>query len=103
MLTVPVISVFKVLADENRSKMVWLLGEKEQTVGELEQALGLSQSSTSQHLKILTQSGLVSFRKHGNFRIYALKKEELRAAMSFFDSLWDKGLDRLKQNLEKNE
>ena len=93
-------SIFKVLADGNRRKMVKLLGQKEMTVGELERALRLSQSATSQHLKLLKEAGLVIQRKHGNFRIYALKTTALRKAMSFFDNLWDSGLQQLKQNLE---
>lgn len=102
MSTLAVSSVFKVLADDNRNRMVLLLGEKEQTVGELEKSLGLSQSSTSQHLKILNDAGLVTIRKHGNFRIYSLKKEALKKAMSFFDRLWDEQLNQLKNHLEQS-
>ncbi len=94
-------SVFKVLADVNRSKMVMLLGEKEHTVGTLEKSLGLSQSSTSQHLKILHSAGLVSFRKFGNFRYYSLRSAELKKAMNYFDRLWDDGFELMKSNLEK--
>lgn len=96
--------VFGALGDTNRFKIVGLLGQKDYTVAELMDSLKISQSSTSQHLKILYNAGLVSFIKHGNFRIYSLQKEELKKAMHFFDHLWDTGLERMKFNLEnKNE
>ncbi len=97
-------TIFWALGDPNRFKAVKLLGEKPLTVDELRLKLSISQSSTSQHLKILSEAGLVSFSKHGNFRIYSLRKEELKKAMHFFDHLWDEGLEKLKTNLEsKNE
>lgn len=97
------VSIFKALADAKRMQIVTLLGESECTVGELESKLELSQSATSQHLKLLKDAGLVSYRKHGNFRIYKLQKSKLQEAMQFFDQFWDKGLGSLKSKLEGNE
>lgn len=99
----PVESVFGALGDQNRFKIVMQLGEKDYTVDELKNSLAISQSSTSQHLKILYDVGLVSYKKHGNFRIYSLRKEELRKAMHFFDEFWDTGLQKIKMNLEERK
>ena len=94
--------VFGALGDRSRFQMVSLLGEKDCTVQELRSSLGISQSSTSQHLKVLHQAGLVAFTKHGNFRIYSLRRNKLKKAMHFFDNLWDDGLVKLKSTLEGN-
>ena len=83
--------------------MVTMLGKKPLSVDEIKSELGISQSSTSQHLKVLYQVGLVTFSKKGNFRIYTLRKNELQKAMHFFDHLWDEGLDRLKSKLESKK
>ncbi len=91
---------FRALSDHNRFKMVLLLGEKPSTVEELRSKLAISQSSTSQHLKILHGVGLVTYAKHGNFRIYSLRLDELKKAMQFFNHLWDEGLTKLKLSLE---
>ena len=96
-------TIFKALGEGKRMQMVRLLGEREWTVGELEKSLKLSQSATSQHLRLLKDAGLVAFRKHGNFRIYRLQKGKLREAMSFFDQLWDEGLQIMKAKLEQND
>lgn len=93
-------AVFGALGDANRLKMVQLLGNKNHTVDELKTGLGISQSSTSQHLKVLLKVGLVDFTKQGNFRVYSLKRNELQKAMQFFNNLWDDGLARMKSNLE---
>ncbi len=93
-------NVFKALSDQSRFDMVVQLGEGPCTVDELRTRLDISQSSTSQHLKILHEAGLVSYSRHGNFRTYTLRKNELKKAMHFFDDLWDDGLERLKRNLE---
>lgn len=93
-------SVFKILADDKRRKMITLLGKQDHTVGELEKSLKLSQSATSQHLKLLHSAGLVSSKKHGNFRIYSLKTAQLKRAMDHFNSLWDTGLGKMKKELE---
>ena len=95
--------VFGALSDPHRFQMIMMLGEKPSAVGELTSRLEISQSSTSQHLKILMETGLVSCHKQGNFRIYALRREELKRAMHFFDHLWDEGLEKLKMNLEGND
>lgn len=93
-------AIYKALGDPSRVKITALLGEKDCTVDELKDGAGISQSSTSQHLKILYKADLVSYKKHGNFRIYSLQKEQLSKAMHFFDGLWEKDLQTLKTKLE---
>ncbi len=94
-------TTFQALSDASRIRIVQLLGAGSRSVDELRQELGISQSSTSQHLKTLLGCGLVSYRKHGNFRIYSLESERLQRAMAFFDNLWDHDLDRLRSHLEE--
>jgi len=83
--------------------MIHLLGAGSRTVNELMTSLEISQSSTSQHLKVLLDAELVNFTKHGNFRIYSLREDTLKKAYHFFDGLWDRDLQRLKSIAEKDE
>ena len=94
--------VYKVLGDPHRLRMVEMLGSGEKTVGELERGVGLSQSATSQHLRLMNAAGLVTYRKEGNFRLYALHTSKLKRAMWFFNYLWDADLAVLKNKLEHN-
>lgn len=64
---------FSVLADSRRLELVELLARgDERPVGALADALGMSQSNVSKHLKILAEAGLVSRRPHGAKTFYAL-------------------------------
>lgn len=59
------IKVMKALSDPRRLMILRLLQDRSLCVGELQAALGISQSSTSGHLKLLENAGLVGFKKEG--------------------------------------
>jgi DNA-binding HxlR family transcriptional regulator len=51
--------VLKAMADDTRLRILRLLFQGERSVGDIAQALGLSQTHTSHHLAILRAAGLV--------------------------------------------
>ena len=59
------IKVMKSLSDPTRVKMLKLLEKKKLCVCELQTALGVAQSTTSKHLKLLEDAGLVTSKKDG--------------------------------------
>lgn len=59
------IKVMKALSDTNRVKMVKMVQRRVMCVCELQEALGLAQSTVSKHVKILEDAGLVSTFKEG--------------------------------------
>jgi DNA-binding transcriptional ArsR family regulator len=65
--------LFGALANETRLRIIELLQEKELTVGEIAKALGILQSGASQHLAILTRSGVLAVERNGTSRIYRLR------------------------------
>ncbi len=69
---------FRALADENRLKIVGLLAQKPSSVTELAQKLGLSVSTTSNHLSMLAYTGLVKAQPDGHYFIYSLQTETLK-------------------------
>jgi predicted transcriptional regulator len=69
---------FKALADANRLKIVGFLAQRSYTVKELSETLGLSISTTSNHLSYLAQVGLVSARAMGHYSVYSLELEALQ-------------------------
>ena len=66
------IKVMKALSDANRVKMVKLLQRRTLCVCEIQEALGLAQSTASKHLKILEESGLITSVKEGLWVNYQL-------------------------------
>jgi ArsR family transcriptional regulator len=66
------IKVMKALSDTNRVKMIKLLQRKVLCVCEIQEALGLAQSTASKHLKLLEEAGLVNYFKEGLWVNYRL-------------------------------
>ncbi|MBU1405972.1 MAG: metalloregulator ArsR/SmtB family transcription factor [Proteobacteria bacterium] len=69
------VRLMKALSDQNRVKIISMLGVRELCVCELTALLGVAQPTVSKHLRILEDVGLVSFRKEGNWIIYRLNNE----------------------------
>ena len=82
------IKVMKALSDPNRVKMIKLLQRRVLCVCEIQEALGLAQSTASKHLKILEEAGLISFSKEGPWVNYRLSDgERNRYAAILLDNL----------------
>ncbi len=69
---------FKALGDETRFKIFLLLAEKQICVKGLANALGVSESAISQHLKVLKNAGLIKGEKVGYFMHYKVQKNVLK-------------------------
>ena len=57
----------------------------------------------SQHLRVLTDAGLVVVRPDGNRRLYRWRREGLRDAATFVEEMWSDRLARLKVAAEREE
>lgn len=76
-LNTELLSFFKTLADENRLKIVGLLAQREYSVEELANTLGISVSTTSHHLTQLSKARLAAARVDGHYYYYSLQTEAL--------------------------
>jgi len=72
----PFIRTMKALSDPNRVRIIKVLENKELCVCEVQNLLGLAQSTVSKHMKLLEEAGLVDFRKDGSWIIYQLTDGE---------------------------
>ncbi len=66
------IKVMKALSDPNRVKIIKLLQRRVLCVCEIQEALGLAQSTASKHLKVLEEAGLITYLKEGPWVNYRL-------------------------------
>ncbi len=60
-------SLLKTMAHPIRLKILCLLQEREMSVGELREVVKTTNANVSQHLTILRNQGIISFRKDANF------------------------------------
>ena len=69
------------LADPRRILILYALAEKPSNVSELAEALDLSQPTTSRHLNILRERGLVSAHREGQSVVNTLADERIIQAL----------------------
>jgi ArsR family transcriptional regulator len=74
--------VLKALGDENRQRIIGLLGVREMCVCEIMAALEMTQPTTSHHLKILEEAGVVVSRREGKWVFYGLRDAGLLEKVS---------------------
>lgn len=91
------------LAEPRRRAILRLLGEDERASGDIAAHFEVSHAAISQHLRTLTDAGLVSVRKEGTRRLYQVRPEGLRALRDYLEEFWDESLWRLKEAAEAEE
>jgi len=69
------------LADPRRILILYALNDKPCNVGEIAEALGISQPATSRHLNLLRERGLVIARREGQSVIVSLKDSRVIQAL----------------------
>jgi DNA-binding transcriptional ArsR family regulator len=96
-------TVFEVLVEPNRRRILDLLRDGHRPVGEIVSALGLSQPAVSKHLRVLKEAGLVLARPDAQRRLYQLRPEplaEVDAWLAPYRQLWSERLDALERHLD---
>ena len=76
------------LADPTRRSIFEQLARHPAAVGEVAAKLPVSRPAVSQHLKVLSDAGLVVCKAEGTRRIYAVRPEGLADLQSWLDQFW---------------
>ncbi len=77
--------LFKLLSVDTRIGIVEVLKRSPLSVGEIAEAVEVTQSAASQHLRVLKDAGLVTAERRGYFVYYSLDRdalEECRARLN---------------------
>ncbi|MDP4038726.1 MAG: metalloregulator ArsR/SmtB family transcription factor [bacterium] len=69
--------VFKVIANQKRLEIIQLLKNRELSVSEMIEMLGIKQANLSQHLSLLRRYGIVNARKQGLKVYYSLADKKV--------------------------
>ena len=97
-------SVFEIIAEPNRRAILSLLVSSQQSVGEIERHLRMSQPTVSKHLRVLRDSGFVESTVDAQRRLYRLKPEpfqEMDGWLAQFRRFWSSHLDALERHLDR--
>ena len=96
-------SVFEIIAEPNRRAILSLLISSEQTVGDIERQLSMSQPAVSKHLRVLREAGVVEATVDAQRRVYRLKAKQLQEIdewLAPFRQLWSTHVDALERHLD---
>src|SRR5215217_1270168 len=99
-------ATFATLAEPTRLRILDLLRERPRPVGELVDALGLSQPGVSKHLRVLRDARLVRVRRDAQRRFYEVHAEplsEIDAWLEPYRRLWADRLDALERHLDETK
>ena len=97
-------SAFAIIAESNRRAILSLLVSSEQSVGEIERQLGMSQPTVSKHLRVLREAGFVESSVDAQRRLYRLKPEPLQEVdmwLAQFRRFWSAHVDALERYLDR--
>jgi DNA-binding transcriptional ArsR family regulator len=97
-------SAFDIIAEPNRRAILSLLVSSQQSVGEIERQLRMSQPAVSKHLRVLRDAGFVESTVDAQRRLYRLKPESLQevdAWLAQFRRFWSAHVDALERHLDR--
>ena len=96
--------VFNAVAEPQRRVILSFLAADERAVGEIVDALELTQPSVSKHLRVLRDVGLVRARRDGRRVLYRTEATALRPLHEWagtFERHWRNQLARIKEQAER--
>ena len=97
-------SAFEIIAEPNRRAILGLLVSSEQSVGEIERQLRMSQPAVSKHLRVLRDAGFVESTVDAQRRLYRLKPGPFREVddwLAQFRRFWSAHVDALERHLDR--
>jgi DNA-binding transcriptional ArsR family regulator len=99
-------TAFEIIAEPNRRAILSLLVLSEQSVGEIERRLRMSQPAVSKHLRVLRDAGFVESTVDAQRRLYRLRPEPFRVVddwLAQFRRFWSAHIDALERHLDRME
>ncbi len=87
--------VCRILGSANRIKILEVLQDKEKSVNEISEALGLRQANVSQHLSVMRSKGVLKTRKVGTSIYYSVSNPKIVQACDLMRQVL---MEQLKEN-----
>ena len=94
-------AVLRALGTPRRRAILRLVWSAERSAGEIHRSFDdVTFGAVSQHLRVLSEAGLVDVRQAGRERFYRARKQDLGPLAQWLESMWSTALDRLAQEAE---
>lgn len=96
-------SELSLIADPRRLAILELVWDAERTAGDIAGRFDVTFGAVSQHLRRLSDAGMVVVRRDGRRRWYRARRETLGPFAEALEAMWRGRLARLKQLAEAEE
>jgi len=95
--------VFQAIADPTRREIINLIAHKSLNLNSIAENFNVSRPAISQHIKILTECGLIVIKKQGRERYCEARLKKLNEVAEWVEQyrkLWEERFDALDNLLE---
>lgn len=94
-------ATLRALGSPRRRELLRLAWDREVAAGDLHRGCGdVTFGAVSQHLRVLTEAGLMDVRRDGRRRLYRARPEALGELRTWLEASWATALDRLRLRAE---
>ena len=96
--------VFQAISDPTRRQIINLIAQKSMNLNAIADNFEISRPAISQHIKILTECGMVVVRQEGRERFCEAKLDGLKEVSNWVDQykqFWNQQFDSLESYLDK--
>ncbi len=97
----PALDALGALADPTRRRIFERLLSGPLAVHQIADGMPVTRPAVSQHLRVLTEAGLVTARVDGTRRVYAVSPEGFGALRTWMDELWGRALEGFRAASEE--
>jgi DNA-binding transcriptional ArsR family regulator len=94
--------VFQAIADPTRRQIIQLIAQREMNLNAIADNFEISRPAISQHIKILTECGLIEIRQQGRERYCEARLDKLSEVQDWtehYRSIWTKRFQSLRNFL----
>ena len=98
--------VFQAIADPTRREIIQLVAKRPLNLNAIAENFDMSRPAISQHIKVLTECGLIVVHQKGRERFCEAQLQQLTEVASWvnqYQAFWNAKLDALEQFLDNNK
>ena len=96
--------IFQAIADPNRRQIIDLLSKEPMTLNAIAEKFQISRPAVSQHIKHLTECGVVEIEQKGRERYCTIQPQSLIPAFLWLEQYqkqWEQRIDNFEQYINK--
>lgn len=96
--------VFQAIADPTRRQIIELLAEKKMNLNAITDKFDISRPAISQHIKILSECGIIEIEQIGRERFCKIQPDNLKEAVEWiqqYTALWEQKINSFEKYVNK--